>query len=231
MSFVDANLRQFTAGGAVAVHLRVKTPTAIAAAGALDVELGTLESATTTSADVASVRLRSASGTVQMIASGAIGVGSNVYGAAGGKITATINTNPIGIALQQATADGDVIEVMRAALPQIAFGLGEDHTAGDTLTVAESGSLHTNTGASGEIVLVLPPATVGLHYYFTVFAVQEIRIDPDGSETIALPSTGAQGAAGKYLTANAATEFIHLFCMTAGEWDVVDFSGTWTAEG
>lgn len=107
----------------------------------------------------------------------------------------------------------------------------EAHTAGDTLTTAESGSIHTSTGASGTITIVLPAAVVGLEYSFYVGAVQELRIDPNGSETISLPSTGAAGAAGKYLVADAVGETVHLFCAKAGTWSVRGYTGTWTAEG
>lgn len=106
----------------------------------------------------------------------------------------------------------------------------EAHTAGDTLTAAETGSVHTNTGASGAVTLVLPAATVGLEFYFYVGAAQELRLDPNGSETISLPSTGVAGAAGKYLTADAVGETVHLLCGKAGSWAVMGYTGTWTAE-
>lgn len=106
----------------------------------------------------------------------------------------------------------------------------EAHTADDVLTVAESGSVHTSVGAGGAVALTLPAAVVGLEYYFMVGAAQELRINPDGTETIALPSTGVQGAAGKYLTANLAGETVHIVCTKAGEWSVFGFTGTWTAE-
>lgn len=228
---IDSNLRKFFAGGAIAKHLRVKTPTALATAGATDIELGTLETATTTSADEASVRLRTAKGTAKMIASGAVSVNAAVYGAAGGKVSATTNANPIGIALSQATGDGDVIEVMRGTVPaQSLFGAGEDHTAGDTLTTAESGSMHTNVGAGGAIELELPAATVGLEFYFYVIDSENLQIQPASGESIALPSDGVQGTADKYLVASSAGEWLHLFCQTAGEWEAVAWGGTWTAE-
>jgi hypothetical protein len=106
----------------------------------------------------------------------------------------------------------------------------EAHTAGDTLTVNENGTGHTNTGASGAITIVLPAATVGLRYFFYVNAAQELRIDPDGTETISLPSNGVPGAAGKYLTANAVGESVYLVCAVAGSWAVFGYTGTWTAE-
>lgn len=101
---------------------------------------------------------------------------------------------------------------------------------GATLTAALSGGVISNLGASGAAVFALPPASVGLTFTFLVEAAQELRIDPNGTETIALPSSGVQGAAGKYLTADAIGEKVQLVCVSAGTWDVVHYSGTWTAE-
>ena len=105
------------------------------------------------------------------------------------------------------------------------------HTAGASLSAAQSGSIHTNAGATGAVVLALPAATVGLEYFFGVRAAQALRIDPNGTETISLPSTGVPGAAGKYLEADAVGETVHLMCVAAGSWAVMGYTGTWTAEG
>lgn len=130
------------------------------------------------------------------------------------------------------TAAGAIRENGAGSIPrtQLAAAAGEAHTAGDTLTAAETGSIHTNAGASGAITFALPAATVGLEYQFGVRAAQELRIDPNGSETISLPSTGVPGAAGKYLTADAVGETVRLLCVAAGTWAVVGYTGTWTAE-
>lgn len=101
---------------------------------------------------------------------------------------------------------------------------------GITLTPAQSGAIISNLGASAAAVYALPAATPGLEFEFLVEVAQELRIDPNGTETIALPSSGVQGAAGKYLTADAVAERVRLVCLTAGTWDVLDFAGTWTAE-
>lgn len=102
---------------------------------------------------------------------------------------------------------------------------------GATITPALSGGVISNAGAAGAASFALPPATVGLDFTFIVEAAQALQIDPNGTETIALPSTGVQGAAGKYLVADAVGEKVHLVCLTAGTWDVEHYSGTWTAEG
>ncbi len=104
------------------------------------------------------------------------------------------------------------------------------HTANKTITAGETGSVFTTFGATGTVTFSLPKAVVGLEYFFQVGAAQELRIDPDGSETISLPSSGVAGAAGKYLTANAAGETVHLFCCEAGTWAAFGFTGTWTAQ-
>lgn len=105
----------------------------------------------------------------------------------------------------------------------------EAATAAYAITAGECGKLFTNEGAAGAIEFSLPEAEVGLHYDFVVKAAQELRIDPDGTETIALP-TGVQQAAGKYITANAVGEFIRMVCVKEGEWTVLGSVGTWEAE-
>jgi len=92
----------------------------------------------------------------------------------------------------------------------------------------------TTVGASGAVTFTLPAATIGQRYRFLVGAAQELRIDPDGTETIALPETGVQGAAGKYLTGNAAGEYVELECLITGTWTVIagtQKASVWTAEG
>lgn len=92
----------------------------------------------------------------------------------------------------------------------------------------DNGKTFTNEGASGAITFALPPATVGQWYSFVVKAAQELRIDPNGTETIAL-DTGVQQAAGAYITANAIGERIDVECVKAGCWETKSPVGTWTA--
>ncbi len=115
---VETAKKTFTAGAAIAKFARVKLSSGVLAAagvGASDetLEIGVLEDATFTSGDIATVRLRSSQGTTKMIASAAIAAGVAVYGAASGKIATTASGTAIGVSMEAATADGDVIEVMR----------------------------------------------------------------------------------------------------------------------
>jgi hypothetical protein len=106
----------------------------------------------------------------------------------------------------------------------------EAKTANYTVTNADNGKTFTTEGAAGAVVFALPAATVGHWFRFTVMAAQECRIDPNGTETIALPSTGAQSAAGKYITADAAGEGVEIECVKAGQWQARYYIGTWAAE-
>lgn len=63
--------------------------------------------------DTIGVALHSKQGTVKVIASEAIAKDAIVYTAAGGEVGASASTAyPLGIALEAATADQDVIEIM-----------------------------------------------------------------------------------------------------------------------
>jgi hypothetical protein len=106
----------------------------------------------------------------------------------------------------------------------------EAKTADYTIVAeTDNGKLFTTKGASGAVTFTLPAATVGQRYRFYVGATQELRIDPNGSETISLPSSGAAQAAGAYLTANAIGETVEIACCESGTWAVFGFTGTWTA--
>lgn len=106
----------------------------------------------------------------------------------------------------------------------------EAHTADFTLTANECGTLHTNTGAGGTIVAQLPVAAPGLHYYFYVGAAQQLRVEPNGTDTISLPSSGVPEAAGDYVVADLAGEALHLVCPQAGTWASFGTVGTWTGQ-
>ena len=99
------------------------------------------------------------------------------------------------------------------------------------IDAAYSGYIITNEGATGAATFVLSAAAVGVELTFMVMTAQELRIDPNGTQTIALPSTGAQGGAGKYLTADAVGEWVKLVCVKTGQWQVEGYAGTWAHEG
>ena len=94
----------------------------------------------------------------------------------------------------------------------------------------DNGKTFTNEGVcASAITFALPAATVGQWYRFKVVVAQELRIDPNGTETMSLPSSGAKQSAGAYLTANAVGEGCEIECVVAGTWEVNWYTGTWTA--
>jgi hypothetical protein len=103
----------------------------------------------------------------------------------------------------------------------------EAHTSDDTLTVAESGSVHSNLGATATVTLTLPnSAPAGTVLSFSVQATQELRIDPD---TAAIRDDSGQ-TAGKYKSANAIGASLSLAADSAGDWATTAKNGTWTEE-
>jgi len=104
----------------------------------------------------------------------------------------------------------------------------EAHTSDDTLTAAESGSVHTNLGATGAVTLTLPAsAAPGTVFTFAVQAAQELRIDP-GSATI---RDDSGQTADKYKAADAIGESLKLIADSNGDWVTIAKNGTWTEEG
>ncbi len=103
----------------------------------------------------------------------------------------------------------------------------EAHTANGTLTVAESGSVHTNLGATGVTTLTLPAAAPeGTEFTFAVQAAQELRVDPGAA---AIRDDSGQ-TADKYKSANTIGAALTLVADGNGDWTTVAKHGTWTQE-
>jgi hypothetical protein len=112
----NEGIRTFTANGALTDKCRVKVttgsttdPIEVEVAGAGEQHIGITEYAAADAALVA-VRLRTYPGTHEGVATEAIEVGDTLYAAAAGGIKDTSDGTAIGIALEQATASGDIIE-------------------------------------------------------------------------------------------------------------------------
>ncbi|MBA7705485.1 hypothetical protein ES703_114315 [subsurface metagenome] len=103
----------------------------------------------------------------------------------------------------------------------------EAHPADDTLTATESGTVHSNLGATGTITLTLPAsAPQGTVFTFAVQAVQELRVDP-GTATI---RDDSGQTADKYKSADAIGECLTLIADSNGDWVTIAKNGTWTEE-
>jgi hypothetical protein len=158
--YVETPCRADTAAGAIAQFLRVKTPGAVAAAGASDVAYGTMEKPCL-AAGPCTVRLRTAQGTRKMVASGAITAGNPVYAAASGKI-ASAGTVYEGFALETSADDGDVIEV--CPMPNVDISATIDGTNAATFEVDADLAdpkigLASDPLGSGDFTIWLKPET------------------------------------------------------------------------
>jgi len=103
----------------------------------------------------------------------------------------------------------------------------EAHTSNDTLAESESGSVHTNLGATGTITLTLPPtAAAGTTFTFAVQTAQQLRVDP-GTATIR-DNSGI--TPDKYKWADAVGESLTLVADANGDWVTIAKNGTWSEE-
>lgn len=162
----------------------------------------------------------------------AFSLGDELYivPATGNGVSVATGASFLGIVTKAATAAETSVEFLHCQPVERGISDVSAKTADYTVTKGDSGKTFTTVGASGTVVFALPAALVGMKYRFRVGAAQELRIDPNGTELMALPSTGVPGAAGKYLTANADGETVEIECTKAGQWSVFGYTGTWTAE-
>ena len=117
--FVDTNTHTFEADGAIAKHARVvlEADGKVVTAGITNKEVGTALQEAFAAGDLIAVKLRTGAGTHKMIAVEAVAVGAALYTEASGKVqdTAASTSFALGTALEAATADGDIIEVLYGA--------------------------------------------------------------------------------------------------------------------
>jgi hypothetical protein len=205
--FFATPTRPDTAAGAIAQHLRVKTTGALAVAGSTDVELGTTEN-TVTGAGPATVRLRTAMGTAKMVASDAITKNNPVYAAAGGKV-APSGTVLIGIALEAASADNDVIEVLRRQETSDSAASGGTTAAAfevDSDATTPKIALAGQTSGTGDYTTTLKPET-------TLSADNAIIVPEADGDTLVAAAL-AQTLTNKTLTAPVVTDLTEVVTAT-----------------
>lgn len=137
---------------------------------------------------------------------------------------------------QICTSGGDIDSIIdcrnghNIALPYGAGGIKkiiEAHIDDDTLIADESGSVHTNLGASATVTLTLPSsAPTGTVFSFAVQAAQQLRIDPG---TAAIRDDSGQ-MADKFKSANAIGASLTIIADSVGNWATIAKNGTWSEE-
>jgi len=133
----NEGIRSFIANGAITAHARVKitsgtvtTPPQVELAGAGEQHIGVAEFAAADTAEV-SIKLRTYPGSVECIAAEALAKGAVIYGGASGTVQDTSSGSAIGVALEAATALGDIIEVIDFSVLSTTAG---------TVSIADAGS-------------------------------------------------------------------------------------------
>jgi len=134
------------------------------------------------------------------------------------------------------TSNGDINSITDSRVGHnvvVPYGAGgvkktiEAHTSDDTLMAAESGSVHTNLGATGTVTLTLPAsAPEGTVFSFAVQSAQQLRVDP-GAATI---RDDSGQTADKYKWADAIGECLTVVADSNGDWVTIAKNGTWTEE-
>lgn len=155
--------KTYVAGAALAEARRVKLTTGkLAYAGSTDVEVGTLRDPALAADQKVAVILRTAQGTVPMIAAGAIAAHALVYAAANGKVadsgTVLVGRN----CAVAATADGDVIEVLRIGEASNAAANGGTTAAAfevDSDATTPKLAIAGQSGGTGDYTTTIKPAT------------------------------------------------------------------------
>ena len=137
---------------------------------------------------------------------------------------------------QVCTSGGDIDSITdcraghNIAMPYGAGGIKktiEAHTANDTLTLAESGSVHSNFGATATVTLSLPAtAPTGTVFSFAVQASQQLRIDPG---TAAIRDDSGQ-TVDKYKSADTIGASLTIIADSTGNWATIAKNGTWSEQ-
>ena len=161
------------------------------------------------------------------------------YAAFGGEIKTNTAGSEDGRFFVAVVAAGAVAQQRFAVDPDGADLLGyqlegykqviEHHTANDTLTKEESGSVHTNLGEDGDVTLILPQdAAAGCWFHFGVMAAFQLRVDPGAAGAVYI--NGAKQVDDKFIWANDEAESVVLIADGNGDWLAMSVFGTWGVE-
>jgi hypothetical protein len=183
--FVETPCRQMQANATLGQFLRVAMlstgKVALAAAGQMGI--GTTENPATAADQFIAVRLNTAEGSRKVVANGAISEGALVYCAASGKVGSS-GTVAYGVALEAATADNDIIEVVQ---------FNCDPGAVRSLRVRTT-TANVNAGST------LLPAIAGRRYRLVDASMISIGGNAGGATAIRI--TGTQSASAVQLVSN-----------------------------
>ncbi len=100
-----------------------------------------------------------------------------------------------------------------------------NETTSQTITTSQSGTLFTNIGAAGTVIMTLPAAAEGLKYRFACVAAFTLSVLAVGSDVI-YNGTESSTAAGT-VSSNTVTSTIELVGVSGGKWLAFGPTGLW----
>lgn len=110
-----------------------------------------------------------------------------------------------------------IVVVRLVSASSVALMPIEHHAASFALTWLQSGSLHSNLGASGAIVATLPQSPPkGTTFRFACMADQEIRIAPGAAGGVYVK--GVKNADNKYISVTDIGDFVNIVADGNGDW-------------
>lgn len=198
---VVESTKTFQAGAAIAQYLRVYLSSGkLAVAGASNVAIGVIQEASFADLDYRAVLLRNAEGTKRMVASEAVTAGDAVYAAASGKV-ATTGTIYEGIALEDASGNGSIFEVLQLGDPSASTA--STGTTASSYEVDSDAStpkiaLSGQSGGTGDFTTTLKPET-------TLSADNSIIVPEANGDTLVAVAL-AQTLTNKTLTSPVVTQ-------------------------
>lgn len=146
-------------------------------------------------------------------------IGRAVYASADDTITFDPSGNSF-VGYVQDYLDTAKIILRFQGIGPIGWAQIDHHTSAVTLTAAQSGTVHTNLGASGAVTVTLPQSPPeGTQFKFVCMADQELRIDPGAAGGIYIK--GAKQTDDKYVSITDIADFIHLIADGNGDWVAV----------
>lgn len=185
----------FTPSGAISKYLRVKLNGSnnLATAAAEEVEVGTTAQEVHSDDNVAAVVPRNAMGSRKMVASASFSKGDRLYGADGGKVSNAANGNPRGYALEAASGDGSIVEVLPDEVMQKRLeGANSETLSGNkTLSTTDKRTQALDPGGSGrDVNLPAEGEAAGLDFFVvnTADGAEVLTVKDDGGNSIVTPT-------------------------------------------
>lgn len=174
----DNGIKTFRAGVAIGQFVRVKLVSGVLQiAGAGEVGIGITQAEAFAANDPIAVKLWSAPGTFKMIASAAITSGAEVKPMASGKCDDSGTDLSLGVALEAASANGDIIEVV----PVRVF----DAVTSDSIVADSADHENTTTEAAFDKSVPIAANSVAAGDCFHIRAAVNVS-DNNGSDTLTL---------------------------------------------